>query len=152
MSGFMSLTSCRFLEQQGFFRKKSLKEALLWAKQDSARVADSLKKSGFVIKTGVETLPDSGQQIPIKIFPEKNQLKKYHIIVGSFSSIENAKLRSGEYLSNGYKADLLTTISSSGSKIVLVSVKSFDSSSDANKYLKEFQLIHDSTAWIYLKN
>jgi hypothetical protein len=36
----------RFLRKNGFFvfRNKALKEALLWAHQDSVRVADSLKR------------------------------------------------------------------------------------------------------------
>ena len=148
-ASFLCLPACRFLEQQGFIRRKVLKEALLWAKQDSARVADSLRRSGFVKSTEVFTLQDSLIETRNKKIPTENQYNKYHVIVGSFSNIENAKLCSKEYFKKGFKTNLMTSVSRSGIKFELVSVKSFDNSSEAKKYLKKFQLEIDSTAWIY---
>jgi hypothetical protein len=46
----------RFLRQHGYllFDKRTLKEAMLWARQDSIRVADSLK----IIKIDSDALKD----------------------------------------------------------------------------------------------
>lgn len=151
LTGFMFLPSCRFLEQQGLIKRKILKKALLWAEQDSARVADSLKRYGIIIKKQPETKPDSTKQNTVNQFPFGNS-HKYNIIVGSFSNTENARLCSNVYLKKGYKTELMTTMSRSDIKIELVSVRSFINSFEAKKYLKKFQLEIEANAWIYQSN
>jgi hypothetical protein len=152
ISGLLYLPSCRFLEQQGFFRRKSLRDALLWAKQDSARVADSLKRIAVVKNSGEEIILDSLQ----KNMNEKPSVKRvnsnYHIIVGSFTNAENSRLRARDYFSKGYITDIILTTGRNGNKIELVSVRSFENNDDAKKFLTDFQRDVDSTAWIYSKN
>ena len=162
LSGLLSIPSCRFLEEQGLYKSRALKQAILWAKQDSARVADSLKRVAVLndtlktdsndssAKKAVEkNLKDSKVKIKAESPSEKIITGKYHIIAGSFSNEENAKIRARQYFSKGYTTDIIEFENKSGGKVSLVSVKSFDNLIDANDFLKKFKLEIDSTAWLY---
>jgi len=141
---------------------RSLKKAILWAKQDSARVADSLKRIE-IVKNSIEdnhkdsTVNKAMEKIHkdsiVKIVersPSENIVNhRYHIIAGSFSNEENAKIRAREYFSKGYITDIIETSTRNGSKVNMVSVKSFDNLTEANEFLKEFKQEIDSTAWLY---
>jgi hypothetical protein len=149
VAGLFFLHSCRYLEERGFLRGRSLKRALLWAKQDSARVADSLKKIQIVIADSGNLQRDTLASVKVKKPVDKVINKRYHIIVGSFSNIENARLRASEYDRKGFKTTILETHNQSGDEISLVSVIAFESRADAKKYLGEFHSDIDSKAWIY---
>lgn len=58
---------------------------MLWAKRDSARVADSLKRIGIVINSGEEIKQDSLDKKIDKRLPTERIKNKYHIIVGSIN-------------------------------------------------------------------
>jgi hypothetical protein len=140
---------------------RSLKKAILWAKQDSTRVADSLKRIA-VLKNAIEadhidsSANKAGEKInkdsKVKLTVESPSEKitgKYHIIAGSFSNEENAKIRARQYFSQGYITNIIGTADRKGSKVNLVSVRSFDNLTDANDFLKKFKREIDSTAWLY---
>jgi len=76
----------------------------------------------------------------------------YHIIVGSFPSNENAKLRARQYFTKGYKTEIVVGTASNGATVELVSVRSFENISEAKLFLKKFQDDIDPTAWLYCKN
>jgi cell division protein FtsN len=143
----------RFLRNNGFFLfdKKTLKEALVWAHQDSIRVADSLKR----IK--IESVRPGNKQQDSKVKPvkEENPLKAtetentYFIIAGSFTNSENARLAAGKYHSRGYKTSIISMTSPNGTKTELVSIKSFNNLNEATTYLREFKIKFDSKAWLY---
>jgi len=143
----------RFLRKNGFFvfRNKALKEALLWAHQDSVRVADSLKR----IK--IESVGPGNKQQDSKVKPvkEENPLKAtetestYFIIAGSFTNSENARLAAGKYHRRGYKTSIISITGKNGVKTELVSVKTFNSPGEAARFLKEFKSKYDHEAWIY---
>jgi hypothetical protein len=145
----------RFLRQNGFFLfdKKTLKEALLWARKDSIRVADSLKRikiksnvaedkqQGSLVKSDKEEHPDFTGDIR----------DTYYIIAGSFANLENARLAAGKYRSRGYKTSIINMTNRNGIKAELVSVKTFNNYNEAVSYLKEFKSKSDPEAWIYSK-
>ena len=145
----------RFLRKNGFFvfGNKALKEALLWAHQDSIRVADSLKR----IK--IESVAPGNKQQDSKVKPvkEENPLKAtetestYFIIAGSFTNSENASLVAEKYRSRGYKTSIISMTNRNGIKTELVSVKSFNNLNEATRYLREFKIKFDPEAWIYSK-
>src|ERR1035437_6063471 len=145
----------RFLRQNGFFLfdKKTLKEALLWARKDSIRVADSLKR--IYIESNV---PDDKQQDAL-VKPDKKEnpvlagdiRDTYYIIAGSFANPENARLAAGKYRSRGYKTSIINMTNRNGIKAELVSVKTFNNYNEAVSYLKEFKSKLDPEAWIYSK-
>ena len=149
------LPAIMFLRKNGFvfFEKKVRKEALLWAHQDSIRVADSLKR----IK--IESVAPGNKQQDSKVKPvkEENPLKAtetestYFIIAGSFTNSENASLVAEKYRSLGYKTSIISMTNRNGIKTELVSVKSFNNLNEATRYLREFKIKFDPEAWIYSK-
>jgi hypothetical protein len=146
------LSSCGHFRIGGFFGKRSLKNAILWAKQDSTRIADSLKRIQVKSKTDsqMDKMPVTK---PLKEnIPLINSAKGYYIIVGSFTSDENAKLRARQYITKGYKAEIIEGTGSNGAGIELVSVRFFKNISEAKLFLKEFQHDIDPTAWLYSIN
>jgi hypothetical protein len=152
ISILLLLSSCGHFRIGGFFGKRSLKKALLWAKQDSTRIADSLKRIQVNSKVALEKDQNSAVK-PAKVnIPLKNSEKGYYIIVGSFSSNENANLRASQYFTKGYKTEIIVGTSANGATIKLVSVRSFENISKAKLFLKEFQHNIDPTAWLYSKN
>ena len=143
----------RFLRNNGFFLfdKKTRNEALLWAHQDSIRVADSLKR----IKIESNLPQDKQQDSTVKSNKEESPAlardirDTYCIIIGTFSNPENAKLAAGKYRSRGYKTSIISMTNRNGIKTELVSIKSFNNLNEATRYLKEFQSKFDPKAWLY---
>jgi hypothetical protein len=143
----------RFLRKNGFFLfdKKTLNEALLWAHQDSIRVADSLKR----IKIESNLPQDKQQDATLKLNKEENPAfagdirDTYCIIIGTFSNPENARQAAGKYRSRGYKTSIISMTDRNGIKTELVSVKSFNNLNEANRYLREFKIKFDPKAWLY---
>jgi len=143
----------RFLRQNGFFLfdKKTRKEALLWAKQDSIRVADSLKR----IKIESNLPQDKQQDSTFKLNKEESPAlagdirDTYCIIIGTFSNSENARQAAEKYLRRGYKTSIISMTGKNGIKTELVSVKSFNNLNEATRYLREFKIKFDPKAWLY---
>jgi hypothetical protein len=135
-----------------FFEKKVRKETLLWAHQDSIRVADSLKR----IKIESNVAEDKQQDPFVKSDKENPVLAgdirdTYYIIAGSFTNLENARLAAGKYRSRGYKTRIIGMTDLNGIKTELVSVKTFNNYNEAVSYLKVFKSKFDPKAWIYSK-
>jgi hypothetical protein len=142
-----------FLRKNGFFvfGNKALKEALLWAHQDSIRVADTLKR----IKIESNLPQDKQQDSTFKLNKEESPAlagdnrDTYCIIIGTFSNPENARQAAGKYRRRGYKTSIISMTNRNGIKTELVSVKSFNNLNEATRYLKEFQSKFDPKAWLY---
>ena len=136
-----------------FFENKVRKEALLWAYQDSIRVADSLKR----IKIESNLPQNKQQDSTVKLNKEESPSlagdirDTYYIIAGSFTDPENARLTAGKYRKQGYKTRIIGMTDQNGIKTELVSVKTFNNLNDAASYLKEFKSKFDPKAWIYSK-
>jgi hypothetical protein len=145
----ITLPSCEYIIENGLFGRRSLKKALLWAKQDSIRVADSLKRTLVVTSDtfGVRSVTiDNSEEVIISGENTKNQ---FFIIIGSFANPENAKLAAGQYRSRGYNTSIIRTTNSYGNKVDMVSVRTFSNYEEATSYLKELQGEIDPGAWIY---
>ncbi len=165
----LALPSCDYIGQKLHLGKYSLKAAIEWAKADSARVADSLKRIMPDGKVNERKLPDSVKKaISQKKAFEKiltdslmsiddtyttkgDTSPKFYIITGSFSNHANALKESGKYSSQGFKTTILPTSGSDGTRLELVSVKKFTDYGEAQKFLKGFKGIYDQGAWIYSK-
>jgi hypothetical protein len=144
-----------FLRKNGLFifSEKNLKESLLWAHQDSIRVADSLKR----IK--IESSPTIDKQVDSPVKSDKEEIpvfskasgQTYYIITGSFSNHENARAAAEKYHKLGYKTSFISTTNRNTLKIELMSIKSFNNLNEAVRYLEEFRSKFDPAAWIYSK-
>jgi hypothetical protein len=143
----------KFLRKNGFFLfdKKTLKEAVLWAHQDSIRVADSLKRINIKSKMPVDKLQDTLVK-PVKADNPSRKAETggtYFIIAGSFANTENARLAAEKYRSQGYKTSIISMTGKNDVKAKLVSIKSFNNPGEAARFLNEFKSKIDHEAWIY---
>ena len=163
----LGLPSCRYLKRKLNLGEYSLKAAIEWAKKDSARMADSLKKvsegkqvmEGTVPdsikielsakKTFEKTLTDSLMSLGNRSFPALDAGPGFYIVIGSFANHDNAILAAGRYSDHGFKPSVIIKSGTAGAAIELVSVKKFQDYDKASGFLKEFKVKYDPGAWIY---
>jgi hypothetical protein len=143
------LPSCRYIRQRLPFGRPSLNEAFEWAKKDSARIADSLKRVMSDKNAFNRTLTDSLMSIEDKDLPEGATAPRFYIITGSFTNHENAIQTAGQYSAKGYTTTVIGSTNSDGSRLELVSVKTFSDYNKASVFIKEFKAKIDPHAWIY---
>ncbi len=144
-----SLPSCQYLKQKFSLGEYSLKAAIEWAKKDSARVADSLKKVIADKKNFERTLTDSLMSIKTSDTRPSKSGPHYYIIIGSFSSHENAENAVRQYSAEGYGASIVRTSNWDDTKLELVSIKTFSDKNEAAVFLRQYQDDHDPEAWLY---
>lgn len=163
------LPSCRYLKQKLNLGEYSVKASTERVKADSTRVADSLKiiipdrkviekklpdsvKKAISQKKAFEkTLTDSLMSIDDSNKPQGDNAPRFYIITGSFANHANALKESGKYSVQGFKTMILAASGDDGSRLELVSVKSFTDYSEAQAFLKGFKGIYEQGAWIYSK-
>jgi hypothetical protein len=120
---------------------------MLKARQDSIRVADSLKRVENRLRALEEARLDS-----IRVAEEERQAyearNKYNIIVGAFVIQENANAWANEYRKLGYDTRV---IKMDNSKFDLVVAESYERFSKAIKRLEQFQDTVDIDTWLYVK-
>ena len=149
ISILLILPSCSNLTEDGFFRRRSLKKALLWAQQDSMRIADSLKSNLIVSDFAEEALEDSILPTEEEMLTGEDLRNQYHIIIGTFAEPENAKLVAAQFRSQGYQTSIISRTNRYGINLDMVSVKTFNNLEEASSYLKKFKSDVDSSAWMY---
>ncbi len=114
--------SCKNIRERGLFGKKAKALEMLKARQDSIRVADSLKRVETQLKAIEEARQDS-----IRLAEEERRAyearNKYNIIVGGFVIPENANAWANEYQKMGYDAKV---IKMDNSKFDLVVAESYE--------------------------
>jgi hypothetical protein len=143
------ISSCRNVREHGLFGRKSLDEAIEWAKQDSMRVADSLPEAD-----GVKNQPTEAIQEPVMQPAEEGSLyeeigKRYYIIIGSFSNNENALQVADHYRNMGYETSIIDRRNSSGNILFMVSIKTLNNIEEAERYKIIIQREVSSSAWLY---
>ena len=128
------------------FNKKAKTLAVLKAKQDSLRVADSLKKVQEQIAYHLKHARlDSIQKADQKKISPSSHVIIY--IVGSFITPEYARSYADEYRNMGYNTKI---IKMEGSRFELVSAESHESLRKAITRLDQFQDTVEIDAWIYI--
>lgn len=147
ISVLVLLLGYRFAEKAGLIWNRNLRRALVWAKKDSLRVADSLKKN-----LAYNTLIEKSRKDSVVLQKKEETYKTctYYIIVGSFSIPENARLKLKEYQVKGYQPKIINAESRQGMKLELVYIRSFTDYNEAGTFLKEFQKLCPSS-WLYNK-
>ncbi len=143
----MLLPSCKYFKGGGLFGKKADRTAVLQARQDSTRVADSLNK----VKNELQVLENENLAAAQKAEVEQKAQEpkyRYNIIVGSFETPENAKRLADVYRQKGYDPEI---IKMEGGKFDLVSAEAHDSFRKAAARVREFQESIELDAWVYIK-
>jgi hypothetical protein len=139
------LPSCKYFKGRGLFGRKADTMAVWAARQDSIRVADSIRTAQATLMIQEKAKADSLRKIGEE---QKNGISKYNIIVGSFITPAYAKRLTVDYSRKGYPA---TIIKMDGSRFELVSAEAYDNFKQALSRLKEFQANIEPDSWMYIK-
>lgn len=113
------------------------------AKQDSIRIADSLRKAQEFIQARENARLDSIRKAEEELL---NAGSRYNIIVGSFITPEYAASMADEYTRMGYQAKVLKP---AGSKFQFVAAEGHEDIRTAAKRLAAFQDTVQMESWIY---
>jgi cell division protein FtsN len=142
-----SASSCHYLREKGLFLSQEKALAIIKASQDTNIIKDTLKKplDSLNIKKGKEKEID--QTTHVKNSPEDKR-SEYCIIIGSFTSLNNAEELSRKCQKQGYKAKIIKLKNNPGS--YLVSVASYESYNKASEQLPDIKIKVKKDAWIYL--
>ncbi len=136
--------SCKYFKA-GKRGKNADTMASLQARQDSTRVADSIRLEQARL-LAIESANAEADRVA-----EEQRLAletKYNIIVGSFITPEYAKSLNEEYIKNGYNSQI---VKMDGGRFELVAAEGHKSFRKAVERLKEFQDTVQPDAWIYIK-
>ena len=139
------LPSCKFFKGGRLFGKKQKALVELLARQDSIRVADSIRKvQDQLLALEIARIDSLKKSEEVKLAIES----KYNIIVGSFITPEYAKGFAEEYRKLGYDAQILKM---EGTSFELVAAEGHKSFSTAVTRLNAFQDTVTIDAWMYIK-
>jgi hypothetical protein len=141
------LPSCKFFKGRGLFSRKADTMAVWQARQDSARVVDSIRNVQARLVAIENAKLDSLKKADEERLAFENK-HKYNIIVGSFITPEYAKGLAEVYREKGYDTRILKM---EGSRFELVSAEAHENFRQAVARLKEFQGTIELDAWIYTK-
>jgi hypothetical protein len=140
------LPSCKYFKGGGLFGRKANKAAVLQMRQDSTRVADSLRKAQDELQAIENEKLLSAKKAEEERVAQENKFR-YNIIVGSFITHENAKEFADSYRQKGYDPKILKM---EGTRFELVSAEAYDSFGKAAARVKEFQQSIELDAWLYI--
>lgn len=142
----VTLPSCKFLREKGFIGKKAKVQATFQLKQESIRVADSIKKVQNQIMAIEQARLDSLAKVEQDrlVWESRN---RYNIIVGSFITPEYARIYSSDLMKKGYST---TIIKLEGTQFEMVSAEAHDNFRTAVNRLKLFQDTVAYDAWMYI--
>lgn len=149
LSVVLSLSSCGDIPEQRLFGRRSLKKALLWAQEDSIRVADSLKRTVIVVDNIDDTPQVSLSFYEEEVLTSEDPKNQYYVIVGTYSIPENAKAMAEQFRNKGYPTKIIRSSDNIGNNLDMVSVHTCTNVDEAMNYLKQFHDEVDSSAWLY---
>lgn len=139
------VSSCKFIEEKGWFKKDADTLVAYQARMDSIRVADSIN---MVLEA--ERRIEQARLDSIRAIEEAERERlarfKYHIIVGSFKTPEYADLYSAYYRKMGYKTEILFN----EYDFNVVSARAFDNLKEALIQLEHFRDTVELEAWLYI--
>lgn len=141
------LPSCKYFKGGLHFGKRAKTLAIMKAKDDSIRVADSLQKVKDLLYKAEEARVDS-MRMAEEALQAMQSKHKYNIIVGSFITPEYAKLLTEDYRKQGFDPKILQM---EGSRFELVSIDAYDSFTRAVSQLEKFRDTVQLDSWLYVK-
>jgi hypothetical protein len=142
---FVSAPSCKYFKG-GRFGSKSDTMALWQVRQDSIRIADSIRKVQNNLLSIENAKLDSVRKIDAERLARESKYK-YNIIVGSFITPEYARNLADSYKQQGYAANI---IKMKNTRFELVSAEAHENFGKAVARLKQFQDTTIIDAWMYI--
>jgi hypothetical protein len=141
------MPSCKYVKNWGLFGKKERARAEMQARQDSLRIADSLRNAQQLLITLENARQDSIRRAEEERLAHARN--KYNIIIGSFLTPQYAQGMLSEYNEQGHDAEI---IKMEGSSFELVVAEGHNDFRKAIERLKEFQDTVQIDSWIYVRN
>ena len=141
-----SASSCKYFKGKKLFGHKADTMVVWQARQDSLRVADSLK----VVREQLQAM-ENARLDSIRVAEEKAALEKknrFSIIVGSFITHDYAQKLADTYRQKGFETRIIKL---GNSRFEFVSAESLDNYRKAISRLKYFQGNEEVDSWIYEK-
>lgn len=138
------LPSCKFFQNK-VFGKKARALAEMKVRQDSIRIADSVKKSEDYLAALENARLDSLRKADEE---RKANESKYNIIVGSFMTPEYARIMSEQYSKMGYNPQIIKL---EGSRFELVAAEGHKNLRSAVGRLTAFRNNVQTESWIYVR-
>ncbi len=138
-------SSCKFFKEKKLFGKKDRLMAEWQARQDSIRVADSIKHVNDSL------LVIENERLDSLRMADERQMElesRYNIIVGSFITPEYAEACAENYRNRGYDVQI---IQKENSQFSLVSAESHESVRRAIARVNQFQDTVEIDSWIYVR-
>jgi len=143
-----SMPSCKYAKKKGWFGGKKADTLVVWqARQDSIRVADSLRQVREMAAAAEKARLDEINRVEQERLAYEARFK-YHIIVGSFITPEYARAFQAEMIKAGYNSKILQK---PDSKFEFVTAESHESLRKAVDRLVEFRDTVVVDAWIYIR-
>lgn len=139
------MPSCKYFKSWGLFGKKDRALAEMIARQDSIRLADSLRNAQDHLMALEKARQDSLRKADEERLAQEN---KYNIIIGSFLTPEYAQGLLTEYNNQGHNAQIIRM---TGSNFELVAAESYNSFSKALERLNAFQDTVQIDSWMYIR-
>jgi hypothetical protein len=140
------LPSCRWLREKGLIGRKADTMAVWQVKQDSIRVADSIRNVQNRLLALENARLDSLKKVEQAKLDWESKFR-YNIILGSFITPEYARKYSSDLSQKGYKTRILKL---EGTKFEMVSAEAHDNFTTALRRLKQFQDTVATDAWMYI--
>lgn len=138
--------SCKWLREKGLIGRKADTMAVWKIKQDSLRVADSVRKAQdkllAIEKARLDSLNSADAQRR-----EWEGKYRYNIIIGSFITPDYARKYSAEFATKGYNTRILKL---EGTQFEMVSAEAHESLGKAIARLKQFQDTVAYDSWLYI--
>lgn len=146
ISMLLPFASCKWLKEKRIFGKKADTMVVWNARQDSLRLADSIR--AVQERTALES-----QRLDQERFAEEQRLEwerkyKYNIIVGSFITPEYARNYLAEIQSKGYTDARLIPLENT--RFEMVAAEAHDRLGTAIRRLTQFKDTVAFDAWIYI--
>jgi hypothetical protein len=141
----VALPGCKYFKGKKLFGRKADTMAVWQARQDSIRVADSIRK----VQERLQAIEDARLD-SIRVAEEKRALElknKYNIIVGSFITPKYARDYAEKYRQKGYDVRI---IKMEGGRFELVSAEAHERFRTAVTRLQYFQDNVEIGAWLYV--
>jgi hypothetical protein len=138
--------SCKFFKGKKIFGRKADKMVVWLARQDSTRVADSIRTVQEKLLAKENARLDS-----LRVVGEKNAWEnkyRYNIIVGAFITPEYSRAQADDYRQRGYDSRIIKV---EGSRFELVSAEAHETFRKAVERLQQFQDTVEINAWMYIK-
>lgn len=142
----VALPGCKFFKGKKLFGKKVDTMVVWQARQDSIRVADSIKKVEEHLRAVEEARLDSIRRVEEQ--KEWDRRHKYNIIVGSFITPQYARDYAEKFRNDGYSD--VRIIPMTGGRFELVSAEAHENLGTAITRLQHYQANVEYGAWIYV--